>query len=57
MITIKKKDNRLNSMRGFYKKKFFLFGFLILGSFFFGFVLFLVLYRFGVLTKLQSLLF
>lgn len=56
MITIKKKD-QANSKRRFFNKKGLLFGALVLGSFLFGFILFLMLYRNGMLTKLQSIFF
>lgn len=56
MITIKNKDE-VKSKRKFFNKRLFLFGVLALGSFLFGFVLFLMLYRNGMLAKLQSIVF
>jgi hypothetical protein len=56
MITVKKKD-QANSKRRFFTTKGFLFGALVLGSFLCGFVLFIMLYRNGMLAKLQSIFF
>jgi hypothetical protein len=57
MIPIKEKHSQVNLRTRFFKKKFLLFGFLVIGSFLAGFVLFRILYGFGLLSKLYNMLF